>query len=68
MNRQHRTLHECAEKACVEIVEIKQCRKTYRVRIAKGDRTAVVYTALTPSCWRAYRNVVQNMKGAIEND
>jgi hypothetical protein len=65
MNRQHRTLHECAEKAGVEIVEIKHGRKTYQVRIAKGDRTAVVYTSLTPSCWRAYRNVVADMKGVI---
>jgi L-amino acid N-acyltransferase YncA len=63
-SRDVKEIRACAKKAQVEIKEMKQTRKHYRV-VVLGNKTGLVFVSVSPSDEsRAYRNVVTDMRKA----
>lgn len=58
-----RNIKQCAEKAQVEIERVIQGGKHIKVQV-KGNKSGVVFVSLSASDYRAFQNVVTDMKKA----
>lgn len=54
-------IKKCADKAHVKIERIIASSKHIKVQV-RGNKAGVVFVSATPSDYRAFQNVVSNMK------
>jgi hypothetical protein len=58
----HDYLTQCAYQAGVNLTHIHQGKKSIRCEVEKNGKRGLVFVSISPSDWRAQRNIIRDMK------